>query len=278
MTTTADLIAELGADLKAAYDAVEEMGGTVPIDKNAENLPDAIASIPQPSTPPYDPANPTLTGLKAAINAGDYDAFSVGTEIPDNFDGESNPLIVVQYLDSTNNSAYGGAVGAILLRKYLTPGYAFATQVNRGTYSVSLLRSTLNSDEYMSKCSDELLSIVSPLTLPTWTWPETVYVGPDKFFPPSRTEVLAYYSGTSSGVAYQYFIDKNGSASPTSGAVSWRRFNTTGTDFSTWLRDTAAAADTSVISVLSDGRIVSTRSTNSTSYGTLVACFIAKDN
>lgn len=55
----------------------------------------------------YDPSNPTLDGLKQALDAGDYAAFPAGTEIPDTYDGNDNPLIVAQYLDSTNNNAKG---------------------------------------------------------------------------------------------------------------------------------------------------------------------------
>lgn len=107
-------IEKFSASLSASYAKIAEKGGAMPEHKNSNSLADAIRTIPNTSDPGYDPDNPTLAGLKAAVNAGDYETFPVGTEIPDTYNGNDNPLIVAQYLDSTNNSAYGGAEGVIV--------------------------------------------------------------------------------------------------------------------------------------------------------------------
>lgn len=44
--SVADELTNLTNNISAAYDAIETKGGTVPADKNTDNLADAIASIP----------------------------------------------------------------------------------------------------------------------------------------------------------------------------------------------------------------------------------------
>lgn len=106
----------------------------------------------------------TISEFKTALDAGDVSNFPIGTKLPDTANGESNPLIVAQYLDGTQE-AYGGAKGAVVVRQFAesTP---IAWDTNGGTdYSTSSIRTHLNGD-YLSACTEELQNIIEPMTIP----------------------------------------------------------------------------------------------------------------
>lgn len=81
--TIAESLTKLSTDIEAAYDAVTDKGGTVPDEKNTNNLATAIASIEGGSTPTPEPEYP-------------YD-------IPE-FDG--GEFGAIAYLDDNNEVAY----------------------------------------------------------------------------------------------------------------------------------------------------------------------------
>lgn len=106
----------------------------------------------------------TFANLKTALKNGTAkECFPVGTEIPDTWNGNSNAMVVAHYLDSTNNSAYSGAEGVILIRKYVEP-----TEVDYDTstaiYSDASIRSYLNTT-YLSGCTNDLKNVMSSITI-----------------------------------------------------------------------------------------------------------------
>lgn len=70
---------------------------------------------------------------------------------------------MAQYLDNSNNSSYGGAVGVILVRKFVEP----TSQVfgNSNNYAVSVLKTLLDTT-YLNNCSDALRAVISEINIP----------------------------------------------------------------------------------------------------------------
>lgn len=266
------VVSDIGIHLKNAYDAVEEMGGELPEQKNFANLAVAVDSISV--APPYDPGNPTIEGLKAAVDAGDYTAFPVGVEIPDTYAGIDNPLIVAQYLDSTNNSAYGGAEGVILIRKYSYPGSDdIGSQFGSNAfYKDSAIRSYLNNT-YLQNCSAELKTVLSNITIKTYRSGSGEYeTTNDKWFMMSVTEVY----GSSSyieGIAWDYWKGKTGFTTPSNNANPGRVIPWSDASFlSVWLR---TCRDYNNVQYVNTSGAIS-YSDRTHWYNILPACFIAK--
>lgn len=156
--------------------------------------------------PDYNPSNPTLEGIKAAVDAGDYTAFPAGTEIPDTYGGHSSPLVVAQYLDSTNNSSYGDAEGVILVRKYLeAPTMAFGDTVD---YTTSTAKNYLDTT-YFDNCSGTLKNMISEISIPYYNG-ETVVKIPSKWFVMSATEICGKGAITFEGIMWDYWKNQTG--------------------------------------------------------------------
>lgn len=188
--------------------------------------------------PPWDPSNPTLEGIKWALD-NDIDV-PVGTEIPDVFNGEDSPLVVAQYLNENNNSEYGGAVGVILVRKYVTPATSTRFANSYVSYNESLLKTYLDNT-YPTLCSAELNSIVSPLTVPCYNG--TAIVGLEcTYFPPSSME-MGYneYQSTieDTSLFFDYWKEKTGLTEPDSNSNSGRTtYTLQGSLEYSWVRST----------------------------------------
>lgn len=255
---------------KDVYDSVALLGGTNPENKNLENLAEVISNVPL--KPSYDPENPTLEGLKAALDAGDYTAFPAGTEIPDTYNGQSNPLVVAQYLDSTNNSAYGGAEGVILVRKYVEPiEQIFGSSVD---YTTSTIKNFLDTT-YYNNCSNDLKSIISDIGVPYYNGSSTTAVT-SKLFLMSDREICANYSSTAriEGEMWDYWKQKTGLSSPSNATYSGRIMkDRSGTDRNVWLR--SRYNSNTVCYVTTSGAVPSFGPSYHLSV--LPACFIAKD-
>lgn len=221
--------------------------------------------------PAYDPSNPTLTGLKAALDAGDYTAFPAGTEIPDTYNGQSNPLIVAQYLDETNNSAYYNSNGVVLVRKYVEPiEQTFGSNVN---YITSAIIAFLDTT-YYNNCSEELKSTISNFGVPYYTGTQMEKVT-GKWFLMSAYEVCNKGNGPYEGVMWDYWKQKTGLSSPdalgtaNTGRIMKDRNEATQT---VWLR--SRYSDAYVCYVFHNGDV--NDSPRGLARGVLPACFIAK--
>lgn len=75
-------------------------GVDVPENAKIEDYPAYIAQIVAGGGG-YDPDNPTLEGLKAALDAGDKDAFPANSTIPDTYDGAPFNWVVGHYGTAT---------------------------------------------------------------------------------------------------------------------------------------------------------------------------------
>lgn len=266
MDDTKVILQSMYAHTKEAYDRVEYLGGELPAKKNLANLPDAIRSIPQ------GPAVPTsLAELKKAVRQGRE--IVVGTEIPDTWNGNSNPLIVAQNLNSTNNSDYGGAEGVILIRKYAEPTSQTFGNID---YPASTIKFYLDGT-YLNNCSDDLKGIISEIAVP---YNGTTVMS--KFFIMSATEVCGQWSvsGTDSaveGIMLDIWKNRTGLSSinnnPNSGRIVRDR---NGSAQAWWLRTKSIPTSTTLCRVTDTGEVRGGYSPTG-SLSVLPACFIGKD-
>lgn len=219
-------------------------------------------------TPPT--GDGTLTDLKKALDYGNAaELYPAGTEIPDTYAGNSNPLIVAQYLDSTNNFAYGGVEGAILIRKFVEPtSQQFGGSVD---YASSAIKNFLDTT-YLDNCSEALKSVIAEVNIPyNYTTVKS------KLFLMSAYEVCNIGNGTYEGVMWDYWKQKTGLSAPNAmytnnnGRIMKDR---NGTAQSVWLRSRYSSS--LVCYVTTTGSVSSTDSPSNT-RGVLPACFIAKD-
>lgn len=217
---------------------------------------------------PWDPTNPTLDGFKTAVD-NDIDV-AIGTEIPDEWNGNSNPLIVAQKLDSSNNSAYGGAEGYILLRKFVEPTSQQYNPTNVSAYGSSLMNSYLNND-YLSNCSTSLKNIVSPLNIQFYNGTAVANVDATWFLI-SGLEIVGYPSGD--GVMWEYWKQKTGLNSPTNAYNNGRiPRDRNGTAQNVFLRSSYGAGTVLYLDYLGG---ISYNALPTQSLGVLPACFVAK--
>lgn len=257
-------IKSIHTHVKNVYDSLELLGATLPQDKNIENLAGAIETIPlSAGTGDWDPENPTLDGLKYAID-NDLE-IPIGTEIPDTYDGQDNPLIVAEKLTSSNNSLYGGAVGIILLRKFVEPMSVFG-----GTrYRDSTVKELLNTT-YLENCSAKLKSLISPITVYT-NLPNGLFEG-NMWFLMSAME--CGLSNTVDGIMWQLWIDKLGIKRPDSTNYEQRICrDRNGIAQRIWTRSNSGSRVSFIITEAGGG---TTANAEENVYGVLPACFIAK--
>lgn len=248
-------------------------GVEVPEDAAIETYGDYIRQIITP--PPIDPSNPSFSELKKALATDDPASyFPVGTEIPDTYAGNDNPLIVAQYLNETNNSSYGGAVGVILVRKYVEPtSQKFGSSVD---YASSAIKNFLDTT-YLNNCSEALRSVISNVSVQYYNgWSKTTVAG--KLFLMSAYEVCNQGAGAASyeGVMWDYWKQKTGLSAPdamytdNNGRIVKDR---NGTVQNVWLR--SCYTSSYVCDVFTNGDVG--HFGPSSSSRVLPACFIAKD-
>lgn len=228
-------------------------------------------------TPPT-PAAKTLSGLKRSMADGEAEEeYPVGTEIEDTYDGVSNPLIVAQYLDSTNNSSYGGAEGCILVRKYCAPTRAYFDSDRKPDYTTSDVKELLDG-EYLNKCSSDLRSVISEISVPYYNGTSMVPVQ-SKWFLMSYTEVYSksYNEGVGDeGIAWDYWKQKTGLSAPSelyasnTGRVMQ---DTAGQTRSWWLRSFAFSYVIGYVNTTGQG---STFGPDNSDCAVLPACFISR--
>lgn len=259
--------------VKDAWNAVDEVGGDIPPNKNLANLPEGIASVP---TGPVSPKS--LEQLKRLIDQGRE--IAVGAEIPDTWNGNDNPLIVAQNLNPTNNSSYSGAVGVILIRKYVDPiSQRFSPIGSSGVdYTTSMVRDYLDND-YLSSCSDDLRGMLSNINVPYYNGSAVTQLS-SKWFLMSDYEVCSNRSAAATGsnvegIMWQYWKDQTGLSAPNSGANDGRILrDNTNTARPSWLRTRYNNAS-SVCNTSNNGSV---NFNDAVTYlGVLPACFIGKD-
>lgn len=260
MTLATD-ISSMYNHTKEVYDSLETLGATIPENKNLENLATAFDSLP--TTPPYDPANPTLDGLKAALDAGDYAAFPVGTEIPDVYNNSTAFNWIVAHYGIAEKEDGNEVSGAVLIPDRNIVGSG--TWGSTGRYYISSgVREKIIAGGYSDSITSKAIPIkVLYLTRDYSDASEFVY---DKFFALSVKEVMGGNSHSRSvvGEGLQYFNEI------TSGAYSDNAYAGRNLYGVAWLRDGYASSSSYIIYT---GGTISHSSTES-SRNLTVGCFI----
>lgn len=240
--TLADDVKSMYKHTKDVYDSLELLGATLPEDKNLENLASAFESVPVSGG--YDPENPTLEGIKAAMQAGDYTAFPVGTEIPDTYNNMNIPLIVVAYQNVTTSDGQT-KMGCYLQRKFVTDkGQKWnPAESYNYDYSTSAINTFLNGT-YLDRCSDELKNIITEVQVPTVISSGLTNINA-KFFLPSIEQMYGDANGSGATIAGKeglylpYWKEKMGLSTPSNSANDGRKVklnNENGEACAYWLR------------------------------------------
>lgn len=185
----------------------------------------------------------TLAEFSEAVKAGNLSKFPIGTEIPDTYGNEEAPLIVAEYLDSSNNTAYGGAEGGILMRKYVAAGTTQWDTSTSNSYNLSTVYDYINGS-YYEGCSDELKTIVSDITVPyNDVSTKTIEEVSGKVFIPSTDEISLPSATTTVGIRFTYWSAALATSTSTN-SPNRIGYNVTG-DKKAWWTRTAGNTGTS---------------------------------
>lgn len=145
--------------------SIIDKGVDVPEDAKIEDYPGYITQIVSGGGG-YDPDNPTLEGLKAALDAGDYTAFPPNTPIPDKYGDTDINWVVGHYGTATMSD------GTTKEGVYLFKDRALDTQMtltNSHPYTNTSTIPTYLNDTYFPGCSETLKSLVGEISLPVAT-------------------------------------------------------------------------------------------------------------
>lgn len=256
-------------DAKAAIKAaIAEKGVEVP---DAEKLDTYYSYIDQigGGGGGYDPDNPTVDGLKNALNAGDFSAFPANSVIPDTYNGQAFNWIVGHY--GTATMADGSTKeGVYLFADHIVQRLSLSSGSDQ-YYNNSRVNTWLN-DTFLTNCSDTMQSIVGEIQLPVYT-DTTVNA---KMWSMSIAEVMGQdpAASTGGGVPWDAWKDRTHLSSPSTSSNSGRVMKeSNGSAYYWWLR--SYSNPTTAWCVNANGSI--STSTLGNPGGILPACFIAKD-
>lgn len=267
------------------YNWADAKNGIPLVDFTSQDITTAWNILPMcfvaKSTSPSPTEPGSLSDLKRRLQNGTAERlFPVGTEIPDTWNGQSNPLIVAQYLDSSNNSSYGGAEGVMLVRKYIDPaGQKFNNEAYDIYYDGSVILDYLNST-YLNNCSDAVKAIISEVAVPYYDNSSmTSVLG--KWHLMSAYEVCNQgNSGTKGyeGIMWDLWQQRTELSSPngpydsTPGRAATDR---DGNALAWWLRSRFTSYGGARVNATS-GSLANTTADNN-DIGVLPVCFVAKD-
>lgn len=241
-------------------------GVEVPEDVMIEDLPEYIAQIN--AGPSWDPENPTLEGLKAALDAGDYTAFPANTLIPDKYGDTDINWVVGQYGEATMADGTKKEGVYLFKDKALSSNQPFGSS---GFYDQSPINTYLNGT-YLNGCSESLKQIVGEIELP-------LYLGRNvnaKLWLMSVVEIMGVTTNNGEdGISpWEAWKLRTGLSSPTTGPSNGRVMkNESGSAVSWWTR--SANSGSNVYSVDTNGSITQFAGI-SQSLGIVLALFIPK--
>lgn len=213
----------------------------------------------------------TFEDLKLALSTDNPEQYyPIGYEFADTYANNSNPLIVAQYLDSSNNSSYGGAEGVILVRKYVD----LTTQrfgPNNKDYPASTIKNFLDTT-YLENSSSELKPYISNINIPFLNSSVD-----SKWFLMSATEVCAVGLGTNivvEGIMWDLWKQRTGLSSPSNNANSGRIMRNINTSpINVWLRSNGYSS--TYAAIISTNGTLMHEDKYTSGYGVLPACFIS---
>lgn len=193
------------------------------------------------------------------------------------YDGHDNPLIVAYYYDANGEPTegaydnYGPTPGVFLTRKYTEPIMTYGENLN---YTTSLIKQFLDND-YLTKCSDEVKSIISEVRVPCYYQNPVVYSFNAKWFLMSANEVCGG-GGSIKGDIWNYWQNRTGYTSINDAANMGRVVtDSAGKATQWWTRTWSTDSGRTMRCVLVDGS-VGNRTPSAANTGVLPACFIAK--
>lgn len=265
MPNIAEQIETLNDTKQGLKAAITEMGVDVPAGTAFRQYPELIEQIV---------TAPTFDGLKRALKNGTAQSkYPVSTEIPDTYNGNNNPLIVAQYLDSTNNSSYDGAEGVILIRKYVEPvSQKFGTTIY---YNQSIVKEFLETT-YYDNSSEEIKSVISNINVICRTSNSSSVSIKSKWFLMGCSEVGGTYF-PEEGIFWDFWKEKTGLLAASNTANPGRvATDINGKAYGWWLRS-YGTNNPYVCLVSNNGTMTGGYAKYTDSYGILPACFIAKD-
>lgn len=261
--TLADNVKSMFKHAKDAYDALGYLGVTPAGNKNLENLTANIASLPIIS---YDPSNPTVAGLKVALDAGDYAAFPANTNIPDTYNGEAFDWVVGHYGTATMSDG-STKEGVYLFADKIVEVDIFGAN---GYYNQSIIHPWLN-DTFLPNCSDTMKNIVGEIKV---TGSDAAHAVNAKVWLMSVGEIMGEAPSTTNGggVAWDAWKIRTGLTTPSASLNNGRVMRYNGDINYWWTRSYESV--TGALLVAGTGGIYANNS--SEAHGFVPALFIPK--
>ena len=178
----------------------------------------------------YDPENPTLDGLKNALNAGDKDAFPANTTIPDTYDGQPFNWVVGQY--GTAKMSDGSTKEGVYLfadKIVSTSDFGSNTYYNQSTINTWL------NNTFLPACSDTMKNMVGEISV---TGSDAAHAVNAKVWLMSIGEIMGAAPSTSNGggVAWDAWKIRTGLSSPATGDNNGRIMQYNGNNNRWWTR------------------------------------------
>lgn len=215
----------------------------------------------------YDPSNPTLEGLKSALDAGDYTAFPPNTLIPDKY-GDTDINWVVGHYGTATMSDGSTKEGVYLFSDKIITRQAFGTN---GHYNQSTINTWLNNT-FLPACSETIQNLVGEISV---TGSDAAHSVNAKVWLMSAGEIMGEAPSTSNGggVAWDAWKIRTGLSSPSTSNNTGRVMKeSSGSVYYWWTRSFEFGSD--VWLVYTNGSFYAAYSTNS--RGIVPALFLPK--
>lgn len=241
-------------------------GVEVPEDVMIEDLPEYVAQIETGGD--YDPENPTLEGLKNALDAGDYGAFAPNTLIPDKV-GDTDINWVIGHYGTATMSDGTSMDGVYLFKdKALSTNMAFGSSPY---FDESPINTWLNNT-YLSTCSETLKNLVGEISVPVYT----SRTANAKLWLMSVAEIMAEEPTVNNGggVAWDAWKIRTGLSSPSATGNTGRKIENEADTLVYWW--TRSYQNWNTAFYVQNNGVVSNGNALSTKYGVVPALFIPK--
>lgn len=213
----------------------------------------------------------TLSGLKMALNSGQAESlFPVGTELPDTYANNDNPLIVGIYENINGKTRVG------LVRKYVEPTSQIFNSSRDADYRTSPILNFLQTT-YLNNCSDELKFVVAEASIPYYPGSGSEVQVSSKWHLLSVTNVMGNNTvkANAEQPIWPYWQQVTGLSSANNSANAGRvKTDRSGAAWHWWLR---SWTDSSTVCAVNTNGSIGTYSNPATSDGVLPICYIVQD-
>lgn len=195
-------------------------------------------------TPLYDPENPTLEGLKAALDSGDKEAFKPNTIIPDTYKGEEFNWVVGSYGLATMSDMNVKEGVYLFSDKIVVQSLQF--DPNSAYYNESNVHEWLNG-YFFSNCSDTMKSLVGEISV---TGSDFTHAVNAKVWLMSVAEVMGELPSSSNGggTMWDAWKIRTGLSLPSTAANDGRIVEYNGINQYWWTRSFASSSSVYYVS------------------------------